>query len=438
MSVRRYGVSPTVADADMTDTGKILDEDGLTVLLIADDRSPTAWGWVDAIRSAGVTVLAADGRPWPRTPQVRGGKVPVAAARRRLAAFASATPARMKAMQTFRRSAGPSLARLRGRRLRHVVEAVRPDVVHALRIPGEGMVATAACPPYIPLAVSIWGNDLTLQAAMSRATARATRQVLQRADLLMCDCQRDADLAKRWGYYPDAPYAVLPGGGGIQAAHESHDEDACRVCERCSLLGIDLPGRLIVNPRGAREYVRNDTLLAALARLNSKLSADVRVIFVNLDNDKKFRADVDRLGLSHRIQTTGLLGQQEMKCLFRRTEISVSVTSHDGTPNSLLEAMEAGAVPVCGDIAPIREWIEPGKNGYLAPYDDPAALAGALAAALALTVGERDKIVGANRELVRLRADRAWVGGVAAAKYHELRADFRGSGRGRSRGLSPN
>jgi hypothetical protein len=44
---------------------------------------------------------------------------------------------------------------------------IKPDIVHALRIPFEGMLATAAQLP-IPLAVTIWGNDLTLHAAGRR------------------------------------------------------------------------------------------------------------------------------------------------------------------------------------------------------------------------------------------------------------------------------
>ena len=45
------------------------------VLLVADGRSPTTWGWVDAARSAGVVVLGADGLLWPehRLPAGDGG-----------------------------------------------------------------------------------------------------------------------------------------------------------------------------------------------------------------------------------------------------------------------------------------------------------------------------------------------------------------------------
>ena len=119
---------------------------------------------------------------------------------------------------------GPLLAPIKGRRIRRVVKRAKPDVVHALRIPCEAMAALAACPPAVPLAVSIWGIDLTLQASESYLTRRATRRVLARTDLLFADCQRDIDLAGTYGLRPTTPTAVLPGGGGIDLARVAEQD----------------------------------------------------------------------------------------------------------------------------------------------------------------------------------------------------------------------
>ena len=56
---------------------------------------------------------------------------------------------------------GPLTLPFYGFKLNRVIRKVRPDAVHALRIPFEGMLA-AQTPASVPLAVSIWGNDLTL------------------------------------------------------------------------------------------------------------------------------------------------------------------------------------------------------------------------------------------------------------------------------------
>src|SRR5438309_4852278 len=92
------------------------------------------------------------------------------------------------------------------------LQTFRPDLVHALRIPYEGMLSEAAlrsrCQPFT---VSIWGNDLTLFAAPSRWFTRATKRVLASADALHCDCARDLRLARALGY--EGPAIVLPSCG---------------------------------------------------------------------------------------------------------------------------------------------------------------------------------------------------------------------------------
>ena len=200
----------------------------LRVLLVADVRSPTTWGWANAVRSAGVQVFGPDGHPWPDSPRY-GYRRQSAGMKEWARSSAIATPGRLRFSQGVRRLVGPALASIRGRRLRAVVGSVRPDVVHALRIPYEAMTAVAACRTGVPLAVSIWGNDLTLHASRSRITGSATRRVLARADLLIADCQRDIELAEKWGLRSATPTAVLPGGGGVDLTRNRTREPASNV-----------------------------------------------------------------------------------------------------------------------------------------------------------------------------------------------------------------
>lgn len=52
--------------------------------------------------------------------------------------------------------------------LQSLISDIQPDIVHAMRIPYEGMLAALAgsslTDPHFPLLVSIWGNDFTLHA----------------------------------------------------------------------------------------------------------------------------------------------------------------------------------------------------------------------------------------------------------------------------------
>jgi glycosyltransferase involved in cell wall biosynthesis len=96
--------------------------------------------------------------------------------------------------------------------------------------------------------------------------------------------------------------------------------------------------------------------------------------------------------------------QGEMANLFRRSQISLSITTHDGTPNTLLEALASGCFPIAGDIESIREWITPGENGLLVDPGDASALASAIASAI-LQPELRKKARGININLVKERGE---------------------------------
>jgi glycosyltransferase involved in cell wall biosynthesis len=393
------------------------------VLLVADARSPTTWGWVAAIRSADVAVLGADGLPWPERRQPGpAGKHSGSDLRQRLRSLAGATPGGLQLIGGIRRVKGPLLAPIKGRRIRRVVQREKPDIVHGLRIPYEAMAALAACPAHVPLTVSIWGNDLTHEASRSRLASRATRSVLARTDLLFADCQRDVDLAGGWGLRPATPTAILPGGGGIDLTEVS-EGDVAWTSELSGLIPAD--DRLVVNARGARPYVRNEVLLDALSLLAADLDPHVRVVFVDSAHDAGLRRSIERHRLRNRITVTGKLSRGEVFSLFCRGVVSVSITDQDGTPNSLLEAMSAGAIPVCSDLPSIREWIEPGRNGFLAAFDDPPAVADALRRALGLSDTEREAITRENHLIIATRAERGSAGKQAAEQYRSLAMRWR-------------
>jgi glycosyltransferase involved in cell wall biosynthesis len=129
------------------------------------------------------------------------------------------------------------------------------------------------------------------------------------------------------------------------------------------------------------------------------------------------RAVVDLLPRQSRIQ---------MADLYRRSRVVVSPSSHDGTPNTLLEAMASGCFPVAGDLDSIREWITPGVNGLLCDPSNPQAIADSICEGLsnqALRV--RSKKI--NYALVKNRAEYHRVMRTALNFYEKLINQNRGS-----------
>lgn len=114
----------------------------------------------------------------------------------------------------------------------------------------------------------------------------------------------------------------------------------------------------------------------------------------------------------------------------------VSPSSHDGTPNTLLEAMACGCLPVVGDVASLHEWIEDGKNGPLCDESNPNSLAKRIVRA----IKDPDLRVDAaeiNRNLVCAHAERSKVMAEAETLYREVLVSHRALPLARKRSISP-
>jgi glycosyltransferase involved in cell wall biosynthesis len=279
---------------------------------------------------------------------------------------------------------------------RRLLEEIKPDLVHALRIPFEGMLACAT-PMGTPLVVSIWGNDLTLHARGSSLMARLTRRTLQRVDGLIADTQRDIRLAYQWDYTTCKPSQVVPGGGGVQL------EEINSVAESVSL-PEELPDvPIIVNPRGQRPgSLRQDIFFQSIPLVLEKFP---QVLFVcpPLAGDPEAEHWIETLGIQSNSKLWPLLNRAQMLLLLKKARVFVSPSVHDGTPNSLLEAMACGCLPVVGNIDSMREWVTSGVNGLLVEVSSPRSLADGIIAALE----NQSLYLAAKNENARIIATRA-------------------------------
>lgn len=285
-------------------------------------------------------------------------------------------------------------------RVSELIDQVSPDFVHAMRIPFEGILAAKATPPRVPLLISVWGNDFTLWASRNPMIAGQTRQALDRADGLHCDCVRDLDLARRsWGFDSKKPARVLPGAGGVQASvFHPGAADPSRLRE----MNIPAGAPVVFNPRGFRGYVRNDVFFQAIPLV---LKQHAKAVFVcaGMSGNPIAERWVSRLDIKGNVRLLPFVPREQMAELFRLASVAVSPSLHDGTPNTLLEAMACGCFPVAGDIESVREWITDGDNGLLCDPASPQSLASAIVRALG---NEQMRNEARDRNL-RLTAERA-------------------------------
>jgi glycosyltransferase involved in cell wall biosynthesis len=201
---------------------------------------------------------------------------------------------------------------------------------------------------------------------------------------------------------------VLPGAGGIQLD----------VFHPTAEMSEAIHPPWVINPRGIRAYIRNEPFFKAIPLVLAQ-EPETQFICTGMAGQPQAEGWVRQHQVADNVQLLGLQTRQQMAELFRRAQVSVSPSVHDGTPNTLLEAMACGTFPVAGDLESLREWITPGVNGLLVDPDDPEALAKAILQALQQPDLRRQarKI---NTRLVEERAEYGQVMHLAAGFYEQL------------------
>ena len=374
----------------------------MRLIFVADGRSPTSRNWIQYWTARGDEVVLASTFPCDPIPHLAGLEIaPVAFSGRGTrgadwqsakADYQSAPPrdARLISIrQTIRHWLGPLTLPRAGQRLRGIVERIQPDLVHALRIPYEGLLAANAG-LRVPLIVSVWGNDFTLHAPSTPLMTHHTRWTMQVADALHADCERDIRLARAWGLDPSKPTLVSPGNGGI---HTDIFFPPARP--------VDEP--VIFNPRGFRAYVRNDTFFQSIPLVLKEIP-NARFVCASMAGQPEALNWVKTLGIEKSVELLAPRPHAEMAEVFRSAQVIVSPSTHDGTPNSLLEGMACGCFPVAGDLDSIREWITDGANGLLVDSGNPSALARAIVRAIK-NKDLRAKAAGLNQAIIATRAE---------------------------------
>lgn len=397
----------------------------MRLLFVADGRSPIARGWIQSMIDRGHEVHLASTYPAkPMEGLTTYQEVHVGFSNLGRRKEGSVEPpggaTSINLRSSLKHWLGPLTVFPAARNLRKVLAEIEVDLVHALRIPFEGIVA-ARLPAELPFVLSTWGNDFTLHGKASPWMRRLTASAVRRADALYADCRRDIRLAFDWGLKVDTPTIVLPGGGGV-------NRDIFRpgdplelpmregIKELLERIPADAP--VVINPRGFRAYVRNDTFFQALGPI-LEIHPDTHFLMPGMAGESRAQQWLQDIKASANAHPLPTLDSTEMAALYRRAWVTVSPSEHDGTPNSFLEAIACGCFPIVGELESLREWIEPGQNGELIDAGDTQQLAGTVSAVIERPE-LREQALKINQSIVDRRAARKVVTKSAEAFYENV------------------
>lgn len=301
------------------------------------------------------------------------------------------------------------------RYLYRVIREWRPDIIHSMPLDKAGKLTRLAYqrlpaenrPKWV---ASSWGSDIFWGLDDPEKSSNV-KAILAHCDGFTADCQRDLNLAVGAGLDPSklAFGEPVPGSGGL-------DLDAF-----LNLRHENLQRNLIVVPKAFERPHANQPLpILEAFRLLGEGKLHGYVIQLNMCS-KIVRAYLQRMPawLQNIAHCNDMLPQDELFTQMAQARVMVAPSLSDGTPNVMLEAMAAGALPLMSPIDSHQEWISNGDNGLLAHALYPDQIAKAVDRALT-DDSLFDRAQRLNWEIVSQRADRKKIREQVIEHYRNL------------------
>lgn len=302
-------------------------------------------------------------------------------------------------------------------RLARLIDRLRPDVVHSLGLHLGGYLTLAArqfCRrPFPTWIVTNWGSDLFLFGRLAEHRERLAK-VLQAADYYWCECHRDVELAKSWGFPAERILPIVPVCGGFDLAQADTLRAAGPTAQR-----------RMITVKGYQDWAGRALVAFQALRLCADLLRDYRIsVYTGGRDPEPVRIAGELLSQDLDVPVSFVPPRTPHETMLRlhgQSRISIGLSISDSIAISLLEAMLMGSFPIQSNTGAAYEWIEDGKTGLIVPPEDPYAVAEAIRRALT-DDHLVDQAAEVNRRVIAERCEREKIAAEVVALYRQVAA----------------
>lgn len=250
--------------------------------------------------------------------------------------------------------------------LKHILNELKPDVVHAGPLNGPAHIA--ALSGFSPLVSMSWGSDILHDGDVNQMDRKKIQHTLKRSTVLIGDCLAVVEKAANDYEYPRERIFRFP--WGVDLAHFS------------PATASDLRRRLgwqdnfvFLSNRSFEEIYRVDVTLRAFIEAE-KQAPEIRLLLYGKGSfEEEFRRMALAAGVMEKIHFGGFISRTDLPASYHAADIFLSASYIDGSSVSLLEALACGKPVLVSDIPGNLEWVHAGENGWVFPYGDSHALA---------------------------------------------------------------
>jgi glycosyltransferase involved in cell wall biosynthesis len=223
----------------------------------------------------------------------------------------------------------------------------QPDFVHALELQHGGYITSRALEDASlksPFIATNYGSDIYWFQQFPKHLAKI-KKLLARADRYSAECNRDVELAKKYGFTGEV-MPVFPNAGGFTE-------------EQLNRPLIPTADRRVIAIKGYEGWVgRASVAVEALYSLTNEL-ADYKIIFYSC-NAKTIRLAKKlkrKTGLNVEWHGKGELAHTQMLDLFASAKVYIGISLSDGISTSALEALISGSSVVQSRTSCLDEWF---------------------------------------------------------------------------------
>ncbi len=249
---------------------------------------------------------------------------------------------------------------------RHIADS-EPDILFAGPVPNCGYLA--ALTGFSPLVVMSWGSDLLLDQPANDSHRVKIRTALDRSNLFVCDCHAVLRKAEAIVEHAIPSSIMLPWGTDLSFFQPAFPKSAPPAKPDWKSQCVVFSNRSWTGLHGVRTALESFYLAwECNSALRLVLAAD------GLEQDFVY-SFITAHGMAGAVYTPGFLDAEELPAWYQAADAYLSCSAVDGSSVSLLEALACGLPVVVSDIEGNREWVEQGKNGWLAPACSPESFA---------------------------------------------------------------
>lgn len=247
---------------------------------------------------------------------------------------------------------------LRGALLAWRAAQFQPDIVHVLEFQNGGysFLRARSLTKSIraPLLLTPYGSDIYWFQKYPKHLEKI-RKLLGYAAGISSECKRDEILASKFGFTGKFAPRIPASGGMKLDSNLQHNGQRSRIAVK----GYQ------------NQWGQALKALECIEEISQELrDYEITLFSCNKVTIKAARKLAKRTGLQVTAHGKGKLKNEDVHKLLSESVALVSLSTSDGVPASMLEAMANGAIPIQSDTSCCAEYLTDGIGGFLVRWDD--------------------------------------------------------------------